>query len=107
MFGSYGAIMVVTPISKCNQCLLIWRPVLYKEKYIAAFSDESDPNQFANVYDNEDEAVKFLWDSYTTSTGKSFGGWNQFGCIPQHTYCQSVRIIIIPDCAEVMAKKGQ
>jgi hypothetical protein len=58
--------------------------MLYKEKYIAAFSETSDPNHFVKVYDDEDEAVKFLWDSYNKASWKSFGGWNMSGCIPQH-----------------------
>ena len=47
--------------------------MLYKEKYIAAFSETSDPNHVVKVYDNEDEAVKFVWDSYNKASRKSFG----------------------------------
>ena len=80
--------------------------MLYKEKYIAAFSETSDPNHFVKVYDDEDEAVKFLWDSYNKASWKSFGGWNISGCIPQHYILPKYKDIIA-DCAEVMAKKGQ
>ena len=80
--------------------------MLYKEKYIAAFSETSDPNHFVKVYDNEDEAVKFLWDSYNKASWKSFGGWNFEGCIPQHYILPKYKDIVA-DLAEVMAKKGQ
>ena len=73
------------------------------EKCIAAFSDTSDPDHLVNVYDNEDEAVEFLWDSYNKASWKSFGGWNMSGCIPQHYILPKYKDIV----AEVMAKKGQ
>ena len=59
------------------------------------------------VYDNEDEDEQFLWGSYSIATWKSFGGWNQFGCIPQHYILPKYKDIIA-DCAEVMpiAKEG-
>ena len=59
-----SAPMVVTPINTCNPCVMVTSH-LHGEVYIAAFSEASDPNHFAKVYDSEDEARQFLWDSYT------------------------------------------
>ena len=73
---------------------------------MAAFSKASDPTHFAKVYDSEDEARQFLWNSYTSASWKSFGGWNQFCCIPQHYILPKYKDIIA-DCAVVVAKKGQ
>ena len=58
--------------------------MFYKEKYTAAFSEESDPAHFQQVYDTEEEAKQFLWTSYSKALWKEFGGWNEDGCIPQH-----------------------
>ena len=77
-----------------------------KEKYVAVFSEASDPIDFAKVSDTEGEAEQFLWDSYNKATWRSFGGWNQFSCIPQHYILPKYKGIIA-DCAKVMAKKGQ
>ena len=79
---------------------------MYNEKHVAAFSEASDPIHFANVYDTEDVAKQFLWDSCSKATWRSFGGWNKFGCIPQH-YILHKYTDIVADCAQVMAKKGQ
>ena len=79
---------------------------MHKEKYSAAFSKANDPNHFAEVYDNEDEAVEFLWGSYNKVTWRSFSGWNLSGCIPQHYRLPKYKDIIA-DCAEVIATKGQ
>ena len=57
--------------------------MFYKEKYIAAFSEESDPTHFQQVYDTEEEAKQFLWTSYSGAEWKEFGGWNENGAIPQ------------------------
>ena len=81
---------------------------MYKEKHIASFSEASGPIHFAKVYDTEDEAEQFLWDSYSKATisWRSFDGWNQFDCIPQHYILPKYKDIIA-DCAEVVANKGQ
>ena len=67
---------------------------MYKDKYIAAFSEASDPNHFVTVYDTEDEAEQVLWDSYKTVSWRSFGGWHQFGCIPRRCILRKHKDII-------------
>ena len=62
---TYFDSLVVTTIDKCSQHLHIWLPVFYKEKCIAAFSEESDPTHFQQVCDSEEEAKQFLWTSYS------------------------------------------
>ena len=80
--------------------------MFYKEKYIAAFSEESDPTHFQQVYDSEEEAKQFLWTSYLKAEWMEFGGWNENGAIPQHCILPKYKDIVA-DCAVVMAKKGQ
>ena len=80
--------------------------MFYKEKYIAAFSEERDPTHFQQVYDTEEEAKQFLWTSYSEAVWKEFGGWNKNGAIPQHYILPKYKDIVA-DCAVVMEKKGQ
>ena len=80
--------------------------MFYKEKYIAAFSEESDHTHFQQVYANEEDAKQFLWTSYSKAVWKEFGEWNKNGAIPQH-YILPTYKDIVADCAVVMAKKGQ
>ena len=60
--------------------------MFYKEKYIAAFSEESDPTHVQQVYASEEEAKQFLWTSYSKAVWRECGGWNENGAhaIPQH-----------------------
>ena len=99
---------MITPIDKCSQHLLTWLPVFYKEKCIAAFSKESGPTHFQQVYDSEEEAKQFLWTLYSQAVWKEFGGWHENGAtvaIPQH-YILPKYEDMVAACAVVMAKKG-
>ena len=80
--------------------------MFYKEKYIVAFSEESDHTHFQQVYDTEEEAKQFLWTSYSKAVWREFGGWNENGAIPQHYILPKYKDIVA-DCAMVMAKKRQ
>ena len=82
--------------------------MFYKEKFTAAFSEESDPTHFQQVYDDEEEAKQFLWtlSRYSRAVWKDFGGWNKNGAIPQHYILPKYKDMVA-DCAVVMAKKGQ
>ena len=81
-----------------------------QKAYGDAFSEESDPIHFQQVYVSDEEAKQFLWTSYSTAVWREFGGWDENGAIPQH---YNVIVIlpkykdIVADCAVVMAKKGQ
>ena len=84
--------------------------MFYKEKYLAAFSEESDPTHFQQVYDSEEEAKQFLWTSYSKAVHdivwREFGGLNENRDIHQHYILPKYKDIVA-DCAVVMAKKGQ
>ena len=82
--------------------------MFYKEKYIAAFSEESDPTHFQQVHDSDEEANQFLWTSYPKAVHvwREFAGWNENGAIPQH-YILPKYMDIVAECAQGMAKKGQ
>ncbi len=80
--------------------------MFYKEKYIAAFSEESDPTHFQQVYDSEEEATQFLWTSYSKAEWTEVKGLNENGAIPQHYILPKYKDIVA-DCAVVMEKKGQ
>ena len=81
--------------------------MVYKEKCIAAFSEESDPTHVQQVYDTEEEEKQFLWTSTCSSAvWKEFGGWNKNGAIPEHYILPKYKDAVA-DCAVVMAKKGQ
>ena len=80
--------------------------MFYKENYLAAFSKESDPTHFQQVYDSEEEAKQFLWTSYSKAVWRELGGWNENGVIPQQYILLKYKDIVA-DCAVVMAKKAQ
>ena len=80
--------------------------MFYKEKCIAALSEESDPTHFQQVYDSDEEAKQFLWTLYSKAVWRELGGWNKNGAIPQH-YILPKYMTIVADCAVVMVKKGQ
>ena len=83
--------------------------MFYKEKYIAAFSEErleSDHTHFQQVNDTEEETKQFQWTSYSKAVWRKFGGWNENGAIPQHYILPKYKDIVA-DCAVVMAKNGQ
>ena len=83
--------------------------MFYKEKSIAAFSEESDPTHVQQVYgtnDSKEEANQFLWTSYSKAVWREFGGCNENGAIPQHYILPKYKDIVA-DCAVVMEKKGQ
>ena len=80
--------------------------MLYKAKCITAFSKESDPSHFQQVYDSEEEAEQFLRTSYSKAVWREFGEWHENGAIHQ-PYILPKYMDIVADCAVVMAKKGQ
>ena len=78
----------------------------YKEKCIAAFSEERDPTHFQQVYDSKEEATLFLWTLYSPAVWKELGGWHGNCAIPQHYRLPKYKDIVA-DCDVVIAKKGQ
>ena len=80
--------------------------MFYKEKYIAAFSEERDSTHFQQVHDSKEEANQFLRTSHSQAVWKESGGWHENGAVPQHYVLPKYKDIVA-GCAVVMAKKGQ
>ena len=85
--------------------------MFYKEKFIAAFSEESDPTHFQQVYDTEEEAKQFLWSVDFVFKGCMERVWwlerNCWGGATPQQYTLPKYKDMLADCAVVMAKKGQ